>query len=100
MHFLCSASQPVSEIDLFCACWKCAVLWVSGFAAFRNTAFLLHCNAKEVCGIGRDGRLNSMHSNHRHLPKSVLVESLNKVLSFSKKEELSSSLPQKCVLKS
>lgn len=36
----------------------------------------------------------------KHLPKSVLGDSLNKILSFSKKEELSSSSPQKCVLKS
>lgn len=100
MHLLCFASQPVSEIDLFCACWRCAVLCVSHVAGFRNVAFPWHCDAKEVSGIGRDGRLNSVHSNHRHLPKAVLVESFKKILSFSKKEGLSSSSPQKCVVKS
>lgn len=50
--------------------------------------FLFHCDAKEACGLDRDGRFESMHSNHRHLPKSLLTDSLNKICSFPKKKSL------------
>lgn len=41
-----------------------------------------------------------MHSNHRHLPKSVVADSLNKIQFLSPKEEPSSSSPQRYVVKS
>jgi len=75
-------------MDLFCACWRCALRNVSRVAGFRKTVFLFHGDAREACGLGRDGRLEFMHGNHRHLAKSVLVDGLNKIHSFPKKRSL------------